>query len=190
MECTVVKTLYEWCSMLVSCYVRLHGQISWGGVVPCARCCSAWMRRLVTSLLCLRDAGTAQHGIVAQMVAHSCASQILAARTHTHPHRDTVWPTPCHCKSVSPAARPDCQTTHEVAAVCNSRLRLPSMPCSSQCDCCVSSVIAAANNRLCCTRHHSGFYTGMADPVPGNSGTAKCPGFPGIGKTGAGEWAP
>jgi len=89
MECTVVKTLYEWCSMLVSCYVRLHGQISWGGVVPCARCCSAWMRRLVTSLLCLRDAGTAQHGIVAQMVAHSCASQILAARTHTHTHTGT-----------------------------------------------------------------------------------------------------
>ena len=44
---------------------------------------------IVTSLLCLRDAGRAQHGIVAQMFAHGCASRILAAHTHTQGHRGT-----------------------------------------------------------------------------------------------------
>jgi len=46
------------------------------------------------------------------------------------------------------------------------------------------NVLSALNNRLCWALHHSRFYTGMADPVPGNSGITKCPGFPGIEKPG------
>jgi len=49
---------------------------------------------------------------------------------------------------------------------------------------------AALSNMLSCAIHRSRFYTGMADPIPGNSGMAKRPGFPGIGKMGALEGIP